>query len=231
MGIQQWIGKEWEQVKPRIRYDIYKIMASVAATAMLGLAVLFMKSLARIPAPLFWGILFLLMLAAFIFLTNRLGARQWVGASISAVEKKPHSDTADPLSVRMTAVICETFEFLKAQGPETDELFTKESEQRIHRVHSGFSITLHDKIQTLIHELAVTGIFDYKLNALIARTAFSEKVIREIAERLIPLRDRVEFGGYKVWPTKAEIAQMTAEEYKQRCKDDPEFLNRENSRD
>jgi hypothetical protein len=72
MGVSDWMGKEWEQVKPRIRYDIYKWIVALAGASVIALAAIFMKSIREIPAPVFWGALFLLMLWSFVFLAYRL---------------------------------------------------------------------------------------------------------------------------------------------------------------
>jgi len=99
-----------------------------------------------------------------------------------------------------TDVMRDVLTFLKKQGPEPKpkpgELVYEGSEARTHAVHSGFALRVHPRVEKLIYQLGEAGIFDYELNGLVNRPAHSEKSIRQIAERLTLLRDKLEQKEY-----------------------------------
>lgn len=103
-----------------------------------------------------------------------------------------------PLVDKLTNLTKDILKFIQEQGPSPEPM-TKESEIFIHKVHSRFSLRLYDHVEKIILELGEQGIFDYSLNALIQKDkAISEKSVRQIAEKLQSLRDRVELKGYGI---------------------------------
>ncbi len=100
---------------------------------------------------------------------------------------------------RITGLVREIFEFLKENPepkPNAGELFAADSEQRFHKIHSGFSLRLYPKLEKIVFELGEQGIYDYSLNDLVNRPAHSDISIRSMAEKLIALRDKVEMKSY-----------------------------------
>ena len=67
----------------------------------------------------------------------------------------------------------------------------------IHRVHDGFMLRFHKRVETTIYELGEMGIFDYELNALINREAHTSDNIEQIAEKLLALRTRLELKEFE----------------------------------
>lgn len=67
-----WLGKEWADIGPQLKYDLYKTVVIGAMGAIVVLATLFMKTIRSIPEPFTYGVLFVVACACFIFLTNRL---------------------------------------------------------------------------------------------------------------------------------------------------------------
>jgi len=110
---------------------------------------------------------------------------------------------------RLTALVRDVLVFLHDQQPmpeiqpgelesEKGKRFAIETEKRIHRIHSGFSLRLHPEIDKITLELGEKGIFDYHLATLMQNSAHSEANISEISDKLIALRDRLEkleYGG------------------------------------
>ncbi|SRR6266576_3002481 len=110
---------------------------------------------------------------------------------------------------RITAVVRQALTFLRDQGPspevkfkemktEKGKRYLEDTEKRIHRIHSGFSLRLHPEIDKITLELGENGIFDYDLAALMKKSEHSEANIHQIVDKLIALRDRLEkqeYGG------------------------------------
>jgi hypothetical protein len=71
-----WLKKEWAEVGPHFRYDVYRWLVVGAGATALVAAVAFMKAIRGIPEPLFYGATFVISCACFIFLGNRFSNRE-----------------------------------------------------------------------------------------------------------------------------------------------------------
>jgi hypothetical protein len=110
---------------------------------------------------------------------------------------------------RLTVLVHDVLTFLRDQGPapkvefkemtsEKGKRYLEDTEKRIHKIHSGFSLRLHPEIEKLTLEVGEKGIFDYKLAALTQNPVHGEEDIRTIGDKLMVLRDRlekIEYGG------------------------------------
>jgi len=94
----KWIEKEWSDVRPNLKYDIYRGIVIASAGGVVTFAVLFMKTIRRIPEPLFYGVLFVVTCLCFVFLANHL-TRHTGGRSIEQIGR----DHERALSVSPTA--------------------------------------------------------------------------------------------------------------------------------
>src|SRR5260370_30321114 len=63
-----WLKKEWADVGPHFKYELYKWVVIGCGGTVVTLAVLFMKTIHRIPEPLFYGVLLVITCFCFWFL-------------------------------------------------------------------------------------------------------------------------------------------------------------------
>jgi hypothetical protein len=77
-----WLEKEWADIRPQLKYDIYRWIVIFSGGAVFATAVAFMRTIRRIPEPLFYGILFVASCGCFGFLVNRLTKRANAGAIV-----------------------------------------------------------------------------------------------------------------------------------------------------
>src|ERR1700686_91846 len=70
-----WITKEWADIGPQLKYDIYKGAVVASGSAIIVFSAIFMKTLRSIPAPLFYGVLLTISCACFYFLVSRFARK------------------------------------------------------------------------------------------------------------------------------------------------------------
>ena len=227
-----WIQKEWAEVGPNVKYELYRWIVILSGSAVIALVALFMKTMRRVPEPLFYGVLLAVACTCFWFLSVTFGKRYGFTPQPSQPAPQP-ATTHDPdmpqestpiptLEDRLGQLAKDIFAFLRQRGEENPP-----SLGYIVKVHDGFMLYLHERVERIAYELGASGILEFELGELLRRNAngFSFDAIKQIAESLLRIKNKIELNSYKTSTlTKVDIDNMTSAELKERMKD-PEFRN------
>jgi hypothetical protein len=157
----------------------------------------------------------------------------WAGVATYFARKHPHqvnteeqkpdpkqatrSEANVPLPDHIDALAKEVFTFLGECGEENPP-----SLSYIVKVHDGFMLTLHERIERVSYELGWVGVVDFELGELlrINANAFSYDAIKKIAEALLAVKHKLELNSYrKATLTVREIRRLTTDELNEKLKD------------
>jgi hypothetical protein len=217
-----WLKKEWADISPQLKYEVYRWIVIGSGGAVITLAALFMKTIRRVPEPLFYGILLLVACFCFWVLSNRFGKRY--GARQKSAPAPPPAivQTETTIENRLGELAKDIFAFLRQRGEEK-----MPSLGYIVKVHDGFMLYLYGRVEKITYELGASGIIEFELSELLRKNAngFSYDAIKQIAESLLKVKNKMELNSYKTSTlTKADIDSMTSAELKERMNDE-EFRN------
>jgi hypothetical protein len=201
--------KEWRDVVPKLRYDIYKwVLRSIAPTtgaAVITLAALFMKSLNRVPAPIFYGILFLIACLCFWFLGTRLSLLNTQGQTRPPDPKSPNRSLQEEvfkLCRELSAYLGE-----RVARPDEDKMFSKykhdgkllaerydsEIQSWDDKLSAGYWLNFKDRAVDLRHELVLQDVRDNALDE--ALSALDRNPTKDYARNLQTVIEKFRYAA------------------------------------
>lgn len=198
-----WFRREWETQWPKVRFELYKWGWIVAGGVVIGLGTKLLHGVLRIPDPYFYGSLFVLACACFVFLVNRFVTITKGEAAIA----KTSPQIGQGQSTNVGAIV-ETSSSVEDFYRTYDNRLLTETEQNIRAQADKYPPGV-DREKFLVRYFAsfvIIGIFEYiwvlifrsQIVAMEVLNKAPQKIegLRQFYDAAISLDNAVFYAGY-----------------------------------